>query len=281
MAKPELKFLLGVPRSGTTILQFLLCQHERNRGIYEPFTREVSENGHPVFSLFQPKDSPLCHPVLNEDSGKNIIVKDVMGKYFKEHKASIFSVLEEHDITPTFMFREPYDAFASATKDGWYDFDTYFDMYVQSHRVMLDSIDKGEMPAVVTYESLSSQPMQVLSSISHHWKIPFVENSIALNRPYREAIFIKDEQYEGLLERNTHPRIIAENDPIFAPEKSPHALVLTAEQKERLDNEIMPLYEQVCLFEAAFLSRNSAHQIRQQHAGIPIADIRQKLALAS
>ena len=201
---PDIRIILGPPRSGTTALQNALCEAKNSLGLYEPIRAERLMDNCTLatfkYRAFLDYDNPDLLDVMQRNKGKLFILKDGLGKTLSKWAKKIF--LEHDDIVergkPLFIFRNPVYTFNSFKKLNWHQ---TADDFVKENKMVIDVFNKlkdkhPDDVEVTTEEKLSSNPKKVLKNICNFWGIDYTDNMVNWKKDINDKIyfFVKHEE---------------------------------------------------------------------------------------
>jgi|GEM_PF-5222399 len=246
---PQIRMILGPPRSGTTVLQNALCEAENTQGIYEPIRVETFEDKKPLqylnFSVFKSLDDPECHPEIKKQPKKTFILKEAMGYFLaKLGNRIIPSDKDVERAKPVFIFRDPYDTYNSIKKVGWYPINDFISIYKKCCNTCLEL--KKRFPdniTVVTYDQFMKNPGKILEKICKNWGLKFNDNLLNWKKSVFDKISFHPNQRERMLRDGIHNTLLNQTGKLS--DCKPKKLKLNFLERRKIRRELEPLYKQV------------------------------------
>jgi hypothetical protein len=241
---PQIRYILGPQRSGTSLLQRALSTSANHLGIFEPLRAEIAFDKKLTYSVFKQTTDPECHTLMKEFPDKIFILKDALGRTIRRELGDeIFP--SPNDIkrsAPLFVFRNPLDTFRSVQRQGWYSHDAFISLQEQAFTTFNKLKELYNNVSVITYEKLVSDPENYLRQICSKWNIKFENTMIEWNKKYLDAVKYHPEGKKELLQTNFQSSLMTATS--FKPKK----VTLPVPEnslEEKIYNTLNPRYKSI------------------------------------
>lgn len=243
---PEIRYIIGPPRSGTSAFQRALCQISGQPGIYEPIRYEQLWGGGFKGRIFKTATNRTCHPLLAQAPHKPHILKDIMGYNFLEEAASGFSNSIIKRSQPVFIFRDPMAATNSLKKAGWYSAAYFIESYERGYHFWKNMHDKGLPVSIITQEeATSAQGPQILQTICQSWGLGHNIDPAQWSDNYFDLVHYEPEQKAEISKSGSHGSLINSKG-LSGEFNKKSGLILTKKEQKLVTDRLQPLYDDIC-----------------------------------
>ena len=287
--RPELRVLVALPRSGSTMTMGLLAEHpaikitsratligaspKRSgpRGQARPFK--------PNYQIFQGAHGAEPHPGFSSagaDGRQSLVTKEEVGNDrftgtpgLNECNYPIFPDDQAMRTSrPVFLIRDPKSAFDSWLSKGWNDIDSFISAYRNVHDTYQRAKEIDPNTPVITHNAMCERPENleaVMRRISDHWDIPFNPAMLKYDNEKFAAKFSFATDRERTIYRDENPKGLFTTVKQFNTPQADipaHDLISTA-QADRLEQELGPLFRN--------MDQTCRLQIYRQQRAAPVA----------
>jgi hypothetical protein len=243
---PNVKLILGPPRSGTSLLQRVICETPSVYGLYEPLRQELKTFGKLKYKPYEPFGSATLHDDMKRLPTKTFIVKEALGGKLP---IRLENVLPDPDKTvprlkPVFIFRHPLKTWQSIKARKWMSISSFIRLYTKNYQLFrrLQSAYPTHV-FLVLHDHFVSNSATVLHALSQFWQVALNPVS-TFKASYYEKVFYSKNQIKEAAEKPVHQTLFSHNS-IKVLQNTHQDTSITDDEAKRINTELMPLWHRL------------------------------------